>query len=201
MFPMRLLTIVLLNFKGRKNGVTAPAVRGTRPAGFGYEGSVTLKAVIVRDVVDFGGGGASNIPFAAATEVSAILAGRPEEGAMGFGLAGGSGMGMPPIVDLLASSGLIPSQPTSRKLARGSDGRNDGEVVMGGVNPAEFIPQSMVTVRNLDPIHWQVKVAVASIGNVHVINTSRLGYIDTGASYFLMSFADVLCYTHSFPAQ
>ncbi|KAA1473191.1 hypothetical protein DENSPDRAFT_263057 [Dentipellis sp. KUC8613] len=97
--------------RGTKNNVTAPAVRGTRPAGFGYEGGVTLKAGVVRDVVDFGPGGAFNIPFAAATEVSAIFAGRPEKGVMGFGLVrsnqGGSGMGMPPIVNLLASSGLI----------------------------------------------------------------------------------------------
>ncbi|KAA1473193.1 acid protease [Dentipellis sp. KUC8613] len=175
--------------RGNKNSVNASPAPGTRTASFGYENGVTLKAGTIREVVNFGGQ-FLEMPFAAATEVSASIANRPEEGVMGFARASGSRMDLPPVVDLLALSGLIPEHVTGWKLSRGIDGKNDGELVLGGVNPTKFVAQSTVTVKNLHAIDWQAPVEAASIGNVRVINDPRVAILDTGALYISTSFPD-----------
>ncbi|KAA1473180.1 acid protease [Dentipellis sp. KUC8613] len=148
-----------------------------------------MTAGIVRDVVHFGGQ-FLDLPFAAATQVSESIANRPEEGVMGFGLASGARMGLPPIVDLLALSGLIPERVTGWKLSRGEDGKNDGELVLGGVNTAKFVPGSMITVKNLDAFHWRVQVDAASVNNVRVMDSPRTAILDTGALHILTTFQD-----------
>ncbi|TFY65531.1 hypothetical protein EVG20_g5558 [Dentipellis fragilis] len=175
--------------RGNKNSVNAPVLPGTATANFGYENGVTLKAGVVRDTVNFGGH-FLGMPFAAATEVSESIANRPEEGVMGFALASGSRVGLPPVLDLLALSGVIPERVTGWKLSRSSDGKNDGELVLGGVNTAKFIPESMVAVKNLDAIHWRAQVDAAAVGNIRVINSPRVAIFDTGALHITTSFSD-----------
>ncbi|TFY55880.1 hypothetical protein EVG20_g9156 [Dentipellis fragilis] len=186
---MCMLIIMLFDPKGNKNSVNAPILPGAATANFGYENGVTLKAGVVRDTVNFGGH-FLGMPFAAATEVSESIANRPEEGVMGFALASRSRVGLPPVLDLLTLSGAILERVTGWKLSHSSDGKNDGELVLGGVNTAKFIPESMVTVKNLDAIHWQAQVDAAAVGNIHVINSPRVAIFDTGALHITTSFSD-----------
>ncbi|KAA1473167.1 acid protease [Dentipellis sp. KUC8613] len=173
--------------RGDKNSVNILPGPGSDTASLRYENRVTLTAGIIREFVNFGGQFV-DMQFACATEVSANI--DPQEGVMGFALASASSTGLPPVVDLLAESGLIPKRVTGWKLSRGIDGINDGELVLGGVNPTKFVAQSKVTVNNLDTFHWRAPVDAAIIGNARVIDSPRVAILDTGALYISMSSQD-----------
>ncbi|KAA1473182.1 acid protease [Dentipellis sp. KUC8613] len=175
--------------RGNKNSVNTPILPGSKASFIAYENGVAVTTEITRDVVDFGGR-ALNMPFAAATEASALIADKPEEGVMGFALASGARMGLPPVLDTLFLSGLIQEPVTGWKIARHKDGKNDGEVVLGGVNPTKFVAQSLVTVKNLDAVSWKAKVDGASIGNIRVMTSPRTAILDTGALHITTSFQD-----------
>ncbi|KAA1473220.1 acid protease [Dentipellis sp. KUC8613] len=174
--------------RGNKNSVNASPIPGTSTESFKYENGGELDVRTVRELVDFGK--LIDMPFSAATKVSASIASRPEEGIMGFAPAGGAQTRVRPVVDLLAESGLIPERVTGWKLSRGIDGKNDGEVVLGGVNPTKFVALSMVTVKNIGTTRWQASLEAASIGNTRVINGPRVVTLDTGTLYISTSFAD-----------
>ncbi|KAA1473189.1 acid protease [Dentipellis sp. KUC8613] len=175
--------------RGNKNSVNALPVPGTRAISLRYENGAGLTAGTIREAVNFGGQFV-DLMFAAATKVSAMISSGPEDGLMGFSRASASAMGLPPVVDSLAQSGLIPERVTGWKLSRGIDGRNDGELVLGGVNPTKFVARSKVTVRSLDPGHWLAPIEAASINGARVINSPRVAILDTGAPDISMSFED-----------
>lgn len=69
----------------------------------------------------------------------------------------------------------------SYRLPRHADGKNDGEVAFGGMNPALYQHDSLVTVPNINTRgFWEVVIAHTLINDVALKLKHRTAILDTG---------------------
>ncbi|TFY60689.1 hypothetical protein EVG20_g7333 [Dentipellis fragilis] len=115
-----------------------------------YANGVTITVDAVAQSVNFGGVFV-NVPLGAASEVSASVTTNPMEGILGFGLSNSRRLSIPPIIDVLASTHVIPQRVTGWRLARNSAASRaqGGEITLGGVNTGSFVDGTMRIVRNI----------------------------------------------------
>jgi hypothetical protein len=110
-------------------------------------GSGAVAGEIVRDNVVIDGLALNNHIFGTANRESSDFSAFaiPYDGLMGLGLSVGSNQQVPNPVDSLASAGLIKDAITSYKISRLADGKHDGEITFGGMDPSKFQANTLVT--------------------------------------------------------
>ena len=93
-------------------------------------------------------------------------------------------------VESLAQTGLIKSAITSFKLSRLSDGKNDGEINFGGLDPAKFDANTLVTFNNVNQNgFWEGDVSFSVDGQDLGLN-GRTAILDTGTTLIIAPEAD-----------
>jgi len=108
----------------------------------------------------------------------------PYEGLMGLGLSSGSEQGVAQPVDALASQGLIKDAIVSYKISRAADGKHDGEITFGGMDPTKFDTSTLVTVPVVGKdSFWETTMdAVGIEGGATLTSRKRTGIHDTGTT-------------------
>ncbi|KAJ6496455.1 aspartic peptidase A1 [Mycena vitilis] len=96
------------------------------------------------------------------------------------------------------SSQFIPI--LSYKISRDSDGKNDGEITVGGMDPTKYNPLSLVRVRNVNTLgFWEAKLDTVKINGRDVRLHGRSCIFDTGTTLLLAPKRDVDAIHHSIP--
>jgi hypothetical protein len=149
-------------------------------------GSGAVSGDIVRDNVVIDGLSLPNHTFGTAnretSDFSAFAI--PYDGLMGLGLSVGSDQGVPNPVDALASAGLIKDSITSYKISRVADGKHDGEITFGGMDPSKFQPSTLVTLPVVSQDgFWETALDAAGVANGGSIPSGKRTAIhDTGTT-------------------
>jgi len=61
------------------------------------------------------------------------------------------------------------------------DGENDGEMMLGALNPAKYMQETLVTVKNSNPFgFWEVPLDDVQVGNKSMGWSDRTAVLDTG---------------------
>ncbi|KAJ7593443.1 aspartic peptidase A1 [Mycena floridula] len=106
------------------------------------------------------------------------------------------------VVEVLASKKLIQDAIVSYKISRLADGKDDGEVTFGGLDPSKYIASSLVTVNNISPFgFWQVNVGNVKINGKSLGLTNRSAIVDTGTSLFYAPQEDVAAIHKAIPGS
>jgi hypothetical protein len=81
----------------------------------------------------------------------------------------------PTFITALKTAGLIAERIWSFKISRKSDGKNDGEVTVGAMDPSKFDPLSLVCVPNVnDAGFWEAKLDALTVGRPRLlVNTTE----------------------------
>jgi hypothetical protein len=149
-------------------------------------GSGAASGEIVQDNVVIDGLSLPNHTFGTATlETSDFSAfAIPYDGLMGLGLSSGSDQGVPNPVDALAAKGLIKDSVTSYKISRVADGKHDGEITFGGMDPTKFQASTLVTLPVVGTeSFWETNLdAVGILGGESLRSGNRTGIHDTGTT-------------------
>ncbi|KDQ53200.1 hypothetical protein JAAARDRAFT_72709 [Jaapia argillacea MUCL 33604] len=96
------------------------------------------------------------------------------------------------IVDALQIAGLIKEAITSYKISRLDDGKNDGEITFGGMDPTKYDPQSLVTVANINTQgFWEAKIDAFVVEGRNLGFEGRTAIIDTGTTMIIGPANDV----------
>jgi hypothetical protein len=89
------------------------------------------------------------------------------------------------LVEALYNEGLIKDPIVSYKIPRLADGKNDGEMTLGAMNPAKFDTESVVTVPNVnDRGFWEGAVDGVVVNGTDMGWTNRTAIFDTGTVRF-----------------
>lgn len=85
------------------------------------------------------------------------------------------------MIESLQKAGLVKDAITSYKLSRLSDGKNDGEITFGYLDPSKYQASTLVTVDNVSPQgFWQASIEGVNIGGTDMGWTNRSAILDTG---------------------
>ncbi|KAF9453436.1 acid protease [Macrolepiota fuliginosa MF-IS2] len=96
------------------------------------------------------------------------------------------------LVEALHKSGVIKNSIVSFKIPRLADHKNDGEMALGGMNPAKYDSKSVVTVKNLNRIgFWETPINEVKIDGKPSGWTNRTGVLDTGTALLMAPREDV----------
>jgi len=96
------------------------------------------------------------------------------------------------LVDSLRKSGALRNSIISFKIPRLADNRHDGEMTLGGMNPARFDSRSVVTVKNQNKLgFWETPINQIKINGKSTGWTNRTGVLDTGTALLIAPQEDV----------
>lgn len=85
------------------------------------------------------------------------------------------------LVESLHKSGVIRNSIVSLKIPRFADNKHDGEMTLGGLNPAKYDAKSIVVVKNVNEFgFWETAINQIKIGGRTTGWTNRTGVLDTG---------------------
>ena len=105
----------------------------------------------------------------------------PFDGILGLAGSRASRMDTPTFIEALHRGGLVSQPIVSYKLPRMADGKGDGEMTFGTMDPSKYDLLSVVSMRNLNSDgYWQ-----AAMQDVHVDSSAlglrnRTAIVDTG---------------------
>jgi len=117
--------------------------------------------------------------------------GVPYDGLMGLALSSASNQGTLTPPEAMAKQGLIKEAIVSYKISRAADGKGDGEITFGGMDPAKFDGSTLVTVDNVSKSgFWEAKVGVIAVDGKDTGLTGRTAILDTGTTLVLAPAAD-----------
>jgi len=149
-------------------------------------GSGAVSGEIVQDNVVIDGLALNKHTFGTANRESSDFSAFaiPYDGLMGLGLSVGSNQQVPNPVDALASAGLIKDAVTSYKISRLADGKHDGEITFGGMDPSKFQANTLVTMPVVSQIgFWETAMDGAGVQNGGSIPSGKRTAIhDTGTT-------------------
>lgn len=92
-----------------------------------------------------------------------------------------SRQGTTTLVEALQKAGHIKDAITSYKIPRLADGKNDGEMTLGAMNPAKYDPQTLVTVPNVNPLgFWEATIGGVKVNGKDMGWKNRSAIMDTG---------------------
>ncbi|KAJ7723470.1 aspartic peptidase domain-containing protein [Mycena olivaceomarginata] len=110
----------------------------------------------------------------------------PLDGVLGCAKQSLSMQQTPTFITALKTAGLIAKRIWSFKISRKSDGKNDGEVTVGAMDPSKFDPLSLVCVPNVsDAGFWEAKLDALTVNGQDVKLGNRSCIFDTGTSLFI----------------
>jgi hypothetical protein len=94
-------------------------------------------------------------------------------------------------VEALASKNLIDAPITSYKIPRLADGKNDGQITFGGLDPEKFDPTTIVTLNNLSRLgFWEANMTTVFVSGKALNITGRSAILDTGTTLIVAPTAD-----------
>ncbi|PFH53094.1 hypothetical protein AMATHDRAFT_45724 [Amanita thiersii Skay4041] len=103
-----------------------------------------------------------------------------------------SRQGTPTLVEALHKAGLIPEAITSYKIPRLADGKNDGELTFGGMDPSKYNANTLITVKNKSRLgFWEAAIDSISVNGVNMGWSNRTAILDTGTSLMVAPSKDV----------
>jgi len=81
----------------------------------------------------------------------------------------------------LNQTGAIENAIVSFKIPRAADNKHDGEMTLGGMDPARYEAGSTVTVKNINKLgFWEVPISQVKMAGNSTGWTNRTGVLDTG---------------------
>ncbi len=85
-------------------------------------------------------------------------------------------------LESLKNAGHIDHAIASYHIPRQRDGKNDGELTLGGMNPKKYDPSYMITVSNInDRGFWEVPIDDIQVNGKSLGLTGRSAVLDTGS--------------------
>jgi len=98
-----------------------------------------------------------------------------------------SQQGVPTLVTSLYQAKHISAPIVSYKLPRWLDFKNNGEMTLGGMDPKQYDPKTVVTMKNINPFgYWAVNVGAVKTGNTDMKWSNRTILMDTGTVSFCL---------------
>ncbi|KAJ7678506.1 aspartic peptidase domain-containing protein [Mycena rosella] len=164
-----------------------------KPWGISY-GTGYVSGNMVMDHVAFAGLTLQNHTFGVASNESAQFTpdNIPLDGILGCAKSPLSIQQTPTLVEALRSAGLIASNIISYKISRESDGKNDGEITMGAMDPSKFVASSLVRVKNVNTGgFWEANLDAVTVNGEDVGLVNRSCIWDTGTTLLVAPKEDV----------
>ena len=97
---------------------------------------------------------------------------------------------VPTLVEILFEQGRIPAPIVAFKISRVADGKNDGEMTLGAMDPAMYKANSLVTIPNINSKgFWEGAIKRVTVNDIDMGWTDRTAIFDTGTVSFL-----ILCF-------
>jgi hypothetical protein len=156
-------------------------------------GTGAVSGTIVKDNIVVAGIPLSAHTFGIALQESPDFTdeGVPYDGLMGLALSSASNQGTLSPPEAMAKQGLIKEAIVSYKISRAADGKGDGEITFGGMDPTKFDGSTLVTVDNISKSgFWEAKVGVIAVDGKDTGLTGRTAILDTGTTLVLAPAAD-----------
>lgn len=98
----------------------------------------------------------------------------------------------PTLMEALHKSGTIKNSIVSFKIPRAADNKPNGEMTLGGMNPARYKASSMATVKNVNKFgFWETPISQVKIDGKPTGWTNRTGVLDTGTALLIAPREDV----------
>ncbi|TFK27178.1 acid protease [Coprinopsis marcescibilis] len=158
-------------------------------------GSGAVSGHLVTDIVSIGDLTLKNFKFGVASNESAdfIPNDIPFDGLLGLAKSKISRQHCQTLVEALHQKKLIPEAIVSYKIPRLLDGHNDGEMMLGAMNPVKYQVETVVTLKNTNTFgFWEIPLDDIRVGN-HSMNWSgRTAVLDTGTTLLLAPEEDVI---------
>ncbi|KAJ7746647.1 aspartic peptidase A1 [Mycena metata] len=157
-------------------------------------GSGTVFGDLVTDRVGFAGLTLKNHTFGVARIESSQFTANdiPLDGVLGCAKSSLSIQRTPTLLDSLYSTGLIAQRVLSYRISRKSDGKNDGEMTVGGMDPSTYDPLSLVEVKNVNTGgFWEAKLGAIEVNGQNTGLVGRGCIFDTGTTLLMTQEADV----------
>ncbi len=86
------------------------------------------------------------------------------------------------VVEALYETHQIEDAVVSFKISRAADEKNDGELMLGGMNPSKFQPNTAVTVKNENNRgFWEVPLDDVMVNGESLGLLNRSAVLDTGS--------------------
>ncbi|KAK0469920.1 aspartic peptidase domain-containing protein [Desarmillaria tabescens] len=116
----------------------------------------------------------------------------PFDGLLGFAQTVASRQRTPTVVEALYKAHQIEDEVVSFKIPRAADGKNDGELMLGGMDPSKFQPNTTITVKNQNVRgFWEVLLDDIRVNGQSLGLKNRFAVLDTGSTLILAQPKDV----------
>ncbi|KAJ7650685.1 aspartic peptidase domain-containing protein [Roridomyces roridus] len=178
--------------------------KDTRRAWYTSYGSGSASGTIVRDRVRFAGFSLEHTFGVARNESrSFIEKDIPLDGVLGCAKSNISMQGVPTLVESLQSAGMIEKNIISYKISRRSDGKNDGEITLGGMDPTKYDPSTLVRLRNVNRLgFWAASLDALKINGKHIkLGKEKECILDTGSTLISVPDEDAAIIHRSIPGS
>ncbi|KAL6706153.1 hypothetical protein ACN47E_006069 [Coniothyrium glycines] len=170
------------------NGDSSTLKEETTPFSVTY-GTGSVRGTLASDTLHIGAL-SPTLTFGLATNVSEEFRSYPMDGILGIGRGTktSSGINAPQVMDVLASSSLLPSKRYAIHLSRARDSLLDGELNFGDLNPAHFSGaiNYIPCVPSSSTGFWEIPLTDAGVDGAQLGFTGKTAIIDTGTSFILM---------------
>ncbi|TFY57269.1 hypothetical protein EVG20_g8611 [Dentipellis fragilis] len=150
----------------------------------GVSGKVARDTVHVRGTAVL-----PNFSFGTGETLTGIMDTLGGDGVIGFSVGPSRATGAPTLVEALTFARLIPAAKSGWKLPRLADGGQGGEIMLGGVNPALFVPPLVTVPADRSARDWRIRIDGVSVQGVQVAG-QRTGILDSGANVIGVPSAD-----------
>lgn len=121
------------------------------------------------------------------------------DGLMGLAQSTLSQQGTLTPVESLAKAGLIREAVTSYKISRLADGKNDGEISFGGLDPNKFDPATRVNFANVNTQGFWEGAMTPTVNGQDVGLQGRTAILDTGTTLIIAPPADAAAIHQAIP--
>ncbi|KAI1340102.1 acid protease [Xylariaceae sp. FL0016] len=138
-------------------------------------GTGSVSGHVIKDTISVGGISAT-VSFGVANTTSDEFSQFAFDGILGLS------MGSDTWLTAVKNANVIESNIFGISLSRASDGTNDGEIVIGGPNPAKYTGDISYTSINSGNT-WNIPMDDVTVGGDSAGVTGRAAYIDTGTTY------------------
>ncbi|KAF7976595.1 hypothetical protein HWV62_6084 [Athelia sp. TMB] len=116
----------------------------------------------------------------------------PLDGILGLGKKELTTQNVATVLDSMYQSGLIQQSIVSYKIPRLADQKNDGEITLGGMDPAKYASGSVVTFPNVNTQgFWEGAIGAFKVDGRDLGLVNRTGVLDTGTTLLVGPPADV----------
>ncbi|KDR78924.1 hypothetical protein GALMADRAFT_1280112 [Galerina marginata CBS 339.88] len=156
--------------------------------------SGSVSGYIVQDDVSIAGLRLKNHTFGVAQNESSDFTpdSVPFDGLLGLGKDTISQQRVPTLLQSLYRAHLLPAPVASYKISRLADGKNDGELTLGAMNPKHYDPKTLVKMKNVNKFgYWGVAVGAVKIGEKDLKWSNRTVLLDTGTTLIIAPQHDV----------